>query len=157
MSKLSRFGVPARADSHYEEVIYGLALVYNIMNNELTNFLKAYHLSPGKFNILLTVKHQGKKEGISQVDISKHLIVTPSNMTKLIDKLEKEGLVTRSAMENDRRVNIIKITAEGSNLLDKIWPGYQARLQSLIAGLSSDKQKRLAGLLLEWFDHLSPD
>ncbi|MCD4780317.1 MAG: MarR family transcriptional regulator [Candidatus Omnitrophica bacterium] len=156
MSKLSRFGVRSREDSHFEEVIYGLALVYNIMNNHLSNFLKEFHLSPGKFNILLTVKHQGKQEGISQVDISKHLIVTPSNMTKLIDKLEKEGLVSRSAMENDRRVNIINITPEGSSLLDQVWPGYQSRLKALVSGLTDEKQKKLAGLLLEWFEHLSP-
>ncbi len=147
MGILGTVGVEAGQGKHYEEAIYTLALIYNIITDEMTRYLSAYELTLGKFNILMAVKHQGGKEDISQVDVSKRLIVTPSNMTKLIDKLEKDAFVTRSSLDGDRRVNILQITPKGSKLLDSVWKGYEDRLQKLLSSLSPSEQKVLASLL----------
>ena len=154
MTTLRTFGVEDGQGKYYEEAIYSLALVYNIITNEMTAYLKDYQFTPGKFNILMIIKHQGREEGISQVEVSKRLIVTPSNMTKLIDKLEKDGLVTRSALEGDRRVNILRITSKGSRLLDSAWDGYNKKLKELVSGLELNKQKSLAALLQDWLNFL---
>ena len=152
MVDLSTFGVPKGGDRYYEKVIYSLALLYNVLSSEIAAYLKEYNLTIGKMNILMAIKHQGGKEGIMQVEISKHLIVTPSNMTKMIHKLEKEKLVSRHALAGDRRVNIIKITPKGSDLLDLVWKGYDAKLRSLIKNMSVDQQKVLADMLMDWLN-----
>lgn len=152
MTDLRTFGVSRGEGKYHEEIIYSLALLYNIVSSDITNYLKEYKLSIGKLNILIAIKHHGGEEGIRQVEVSKHLIVTPSNMTKMIDKLEKEKLVTRSALEGDRRVNIVKITPKGSDLLDSMWEGYTVRLKHAIGAISKNKQKQLAGLLTEWLE-----
>lgn len=149
---LKTFGISAGEGRYHEEIIYCLALLYNIVNADIANYLKKYDLTIGKLNILIAVKHHGKEEGIPQVRVSKHLIVTPSNMTKMIDKLEKDELVVRLALQGDRRVNIIKITRKGSDLLDSIWEGYNQILKSSISCLPQEKQKQLSGLLTEWFE-----
>ena len=154
MSVLETIGVQTGQGKHYEEVIYSLALIYNVITDQMSTYLSEYQLTPGKFNILLAVKHQGGKEGISQVEVSKRLIVTPSNMTKLIDKLEKDGLVTRSALPGDRRVNILKITSKGSKLLDAVWGGYDARLKKILSSLNESQQKILSGLLVSWLENI---
>lgn len=154
MGHLEDIGVQTGKGKYHEEAIYSLALIYNVVTDAMTAYLKEYGLTPGKFNILIAIKHQGGENGISQVDVSKRLIVTPSNMTKLIDKLEKEGLVTRSPLEGDRRVNIMKVTAKGSRLLDSVWEGYNAKLKNLISGLEITKQKAVAGLLREWLEKI---
>jgi DNA-binding MarR family transcriptional regulator len=150
MSSLKTFGIDDGKGKYYEEATYSLALIYNVITNEMTSYLDQFKLTPGKFNILMVIKHQGKNEGIPQVEISKKLIVTPSNMTKLIDKLEKDGLVERSALEGDRRVNIMKITSKGSKLLDQVWPEYNERLKGLISGLNQNQQKDVSDLLKVW-------
>ena len=76
-------------------------------------------------------------------------------MSKLIDKLEVDGYVTRSPLSGDRRVHMLKVTRTGSLLLDKIWPGYLRVLQGLCADLGPGKQAALAGLLMEWFKALT--
>ena len=152
MADLKAFGVTKGEGRYHEECIYSVALLYNILFDEISSYLKKYNLTIGKFNILMAIMHQGVKEGIRQVDISKHLIVTPSNMTKMIDKLEKEKLVSRDALAGDRRVNIIKITTKGSDLLDSIWPEYNKKLKSNIASLPTESQKKLAHLLMEWLE-----
>lgn len=154
MESLKIYGVDEGQGKDHEEVIYTLALLYNLIDARVSTYLKTFRLSPGKFNILMAVKHQGGEDGISQVEVSQRLIVTPSNMSKLLDKLEADGLVTRLPLAGDRRVHILKITPQGSRLLDEIWPGYTAVLKDLCASLDHPKQKMLAGLLLEWFNAL---
>ena len=152
MSKLERFGIYKGQQNYHEEIIYSLALLYNIINMEMTAYLKEFELSPGKLNILIAIRHHGGKRGLPQVEISKHLIVTPSNMTKMIDKLEADHFVKRESLEGDRRVNIIKITRKGAELLDKIWPEYNKKLIGLVGTLETSKQKKLAQLLTGWFE-----
>lgn len=155
MSTLKASGIDVGKGKYHEEIIYSLAMIYNVMNNELASYFNQFDLTLGKFNILMIVKHRGKEEGIPQVEISKQLILTPSNMTKLIDKLEKDGLVTREALEGDRRVNITKITKKGSALLDQVWDGYNNKLVELTQSLEKDKQKLLSELLVTWLNKIN--
>lgn len=150
MEFLELYGIERGKGQHHEEAIYGLALIYNMIYDEVSQYLKSYHLTPGKFNILLVIRHHSGPQGIPQVEISKHLIVTPSNMTKLIDKLEREDLVVRSALEGDRRVKITRITPKGSDLLNKVWKGYKEMLKALMPSLSQADQKLLSSLLIKW-------
>ncbi|MGE0268100.1 MAG: MarR family winged helix-turn-helix transcriptional regulator [Candidatus Omnitrophota bacterium] len=152
MADIKKFGVPKGEGKYPEEIIYSLALLYNVISTDITNFLKSYGLSIGKLNILIAIQHHGGDEGIRQVEISEHLIVTPSNMTKMLDKLESDGLVMRLELEGDRRVNLIKITKKGADLLTRIWDKYLVQLKQAVSGLNQDKQKQLAGLLTEWFE-----
>ncbi len=154
MADLKTFGVPKGEGRYPEEIIYTLALLYNVIGTDITTFLQDYQLSIGKLNILLALKYLAGDQGIRQVEISHHLIVTPSNMTKMIDKLEEDALVTRSALDGDRRVNIIQITKKGSTLLDSLRDGYLAKLGNVVSGLDKNKQKQLAGLLTEWFEKI---
>lgn len=154
MADLQGYGIYKGEGRIHEEVIYSMALIYNLVNTEIASYLRDFNLSAGKLNILIAIRHQGKGEGLTQVEISKHLIVTPSNMTKMLDKLEKDGLVERKALEGDRRVNIINVTKKGEKLLDGIWDGYNLVLKSLVGKIIQEKQKHLASILTEWFEKL---
>ena len=154
MDYLKSFGITSGQGKYHEENIYLLALVYNVLNSDISSYLKTFNLTPAKLNVLVTIRHQSGKEGISQVDISKWLIVTPSNMTRLLDKMEKEGWVERLAQAGDRRVNIIQITSRGSQLLDQVWPGYIKNLEKLSAKLKVNAQKDLSRLLSQWLGSL---
>lgn len=150
MNDFSPFGIEERQDQFHEQSIYSVALIYNVIQSRIGEFLKAYGLTLGKFNILMVIKHRSSGDGIKQVDISKHLIVTPSNMTKLIDKLEQDKLVARSAQQGDRRVNLIKITSKGKKLLDDIWDDYCLTMKGLAGGLGKSEHKELSKSLLKW-------
>ena len=154
MANLQEYGIYKGEGRIHEEVIYSMALLYNLVNSEISLYLKDHNLTAGKLNILIAINHYGKGKGLPQVEISKHLIVTPSNMTKMVDKLEKESLVERKALEDDRRVNIISVTKKGVTLLDSIWSDYNLKLKGLVGKISQEKQKQLAAILTEWFDKL---
>ncbi len=152
MHYLENYGITQGKGQYYEEAIYGLGLVYNLISDEISTYLGDFGLTPAKLNVLMIIKHQGGKTGISQVEISKKLIVTPSNMTRVLDKLGKEKLIERLAQDGDRRVNLIRVTDKASKLLDAAWPGYKEKLRNLMSGVKQDDQKALAQLIVKWLD-----
>lgn len=135
MSIFSELGLTSQKNRIHEEMLYNLAACYALIEREISQVLIPYDLSPVKMNALLIIKHVGGSKGLSQSDISRRLIVTAGNITRLMDRLEKEKLIERFSQEGDRRVNLIKITEKGSRLLDRTWPAYEA------------KAKRISGLL----------
>ncbi len=155
MNYFETFGINVGKGKYHEEVIYSIVLAFNLLNNEMTSYLKDFNLTPAKFNVLMVIQHQGGKDGISQVAISKKLIVTASNMTRLLDKMEREKLIERASQEGDRRVKIIKITEKASKLLDAVWPGYKEKMEELASSLNKDEQKVVSEMLIKLVNNLA--
>jgi DNA-binding MarR family transcriptional regulator len=59
------------------------------------------------------------------------VVLSRSNLTRLIDRLEKARLVRRVPSEDDRRGAYAEITAEGRKLRRKMWPVYAAAIDEL--------------------------
>lgn len=154
MKKFKRFELHSNTDKFVQTSIYGMFSVYSIIEKKIENYLKQYDLSSSKFNMMMVIKHEGAQKGLSQIDVGKKLIVTASNMTKQIDKLIADGMVERFALKGDRRVNLVKITKKGSDLLDEIWPGYIKTLNSIANRLNIQERKVLTKILVKWFDEL---
>ena len=63
-----------------------------------------------------------------------------TGLTRLVDRLEVEGLVRREPSPDDRRGIVVSITREGSALLRRMWPVYAAELRrSLVDVLGADE------------------
>ncbi len=136
-------------------LIYTIGFLWGKINSQIDEVLARVDLNIAKFNILMIVKHIGKDNGVQQNEISSQLLVTASNITKMLDKLENNGLITRNDKKGDRRVKIIKITSKGSKLLDEIWADYSDIVQKIAPKMSQDKKKELLKKLSSWSDYIS--
>lgn len=154
MEQFKRFELHTDTDKFVQTSVYGIYSVFLIIEKKIENYLKQYNLSSSKFNMMMIVKHEGNSKGISQIDIGNKLVVTASNMTKQIDKLVNEGMVERFALKGDRRINLIKITPKGSDLLDTIWPGYIQLINDIAGKLNIEERQILTKILIKWFDIL---
>lgn len=85
-------------------------------------FFERWDLSPSQFNVL-NLLHLNPG-GLSQTDLSRQLIMHRSNLTGLVDRLEKRGLVARREVAADRRAYSVVLTAAGTMLLRDILPRY---------------------------------
>jgi DNA-binding MarR family transcriptional regulator len=85
-------------------------------------FFERWDLSPSQFNVL-NLLHLNP-DGLSQTDLSLQLIMHRSNLTGLVDRLEKRGLVARREVAADRRAYSVVLTAAGTRLLREILPRY---------------------------------
>lgn len=82
----------------------------------LSEVLKTFGLSPTQYNALRILRGAGD-EGRSCSEIAERMINHDPDITRLIDRLERRGLVARSREGRDRRVITTRITPAGLDLL----------------------------------------
>lgn len=75
-------------------------------------------------------------------ELAEALAIERYNLTRLIDRLEQEGLVTRARSAEDGRAAYATITAEGRALRKKMWKVYEATVAELFLAQFSDEQQR---------------
>src|SRR6185503_1201268 len=64
-------------------------------------------------------------------DLARKAVVSRSNVTRLVDRMEKEGLVARADCPVDGRGTVCELTAKGRALRAKMWPVYRKQIDSL--------------------------
>lgn len=82
--------------------------------------LKSVGLSEPQFNVLRILRGAGD-DGLPCQGIAARMLTRVPDVTRLIDRLEASGLVGRERSETDRRVVIVKIAADGMDLLRKLY------------------------------------
>ena len=81
-------------------------------------------------------------------ELADTLAIERYNLTRLVDRLEKDGLVTRSRSSEDGRAAFVSITAAGRALRKKMWKVYQATVADLfLAQFSADERASLHAAL----------
>ena len=136
------------------KLVYSVGLLWGKINSTLDEVLGEFNLNVSKFNVLMIIKHIGGYDGIQQNEISKRLLVTASNITKLLDKLEKEGLITRNAKKEDKRVKLIRITDFASKLLDDAWIKYSEKIEILTSNFSEKDAIIQKEKIVEWLTNI---
>jgi DNA-binding MarR family transcriptional regulator len=94
-------------------------------------------------NILAT------KGPLSSADLSRNLYVTPSNITGIVDRLERKGLVERIRKQEDRRVILIALTENGHQLSRHLPDPIESKLITGIVDLEPEYVRNLSEALTQ--------
>src|SRR4029077_11786488 len=110
------------ADSHLPVSVWlRLMKCHNLVARELRKHAEKDGLiTLPQFDVLVQLSRQ--TEGLSFVDISRRLLVTSGNLTGIVDRLEREGLVIRTQDTADRRIVRIRLTPKGKDLIGRLVP-----------------------------------
>ena len=100
-------------------------------------------LTYSQFAVLEALYHLG---AMTQGEISAKVLKSGSNMTTVIDNLERDGLVRRERDEKDRRVIHVHLTEAGKGKIEAVLPGHVAALVEEFSVLSAQEQKQLGEL-----------
>lgn len=122
------------------EALLSLVRTSSLMQKLSDRFFSQFGLTDVQFNILMILKEYGSA-GLSQQQLSEHLIVTKSNVVGLIDRLERSGYVKRMSHPSDRRFNQIVLTKKGEQLELRIEELYFTEVDKMMNALSG-LQKR---------------
>src|SRR5690606_23029265 len=91
-----------------------------------------------------------RSEGpLTMTQLSTELMVSNGNITGLIDRLERDGLVRRTPSKGDRRVQYIELTAKGSANFRAIARAHETWVTQLFGGLTQTELRALQALLLK--------
>ena len=108
-------------------------------------FFSRWKLSPSQFNILNVLRSE--RDGISQIELGRVLITHRSNVTGLVDRLKRRGLVQRKDVAGDKRTYSIVLSPKGARLLEEILPAYYQRAEQLWERFPSRRAANLASEL----------
>lgn len=86
-------------------------------------------------------------EPINMTELSKRLMVSNGNVTGVIDRLVREGLVARSRSPEDRRAHLIALTPEGGSTFRRVAAEHERWVEEALGGLDSDELEALTALL----------
>jgi DNA-binding MarR family transcriptional regulator len=103
-------------------------------------------LTLNDFEALLTLAHEDGR--MRRVDLAERLLLTPSGVTRLLDGLEKAGLVEKGSCASDARVTYAVLTADGRRRLEKAADSHLAAVSALLEErFAADELETLAELL----------
>jgi DNA-binding MarR family transcriptional regulator len=101
-------------------------------------------VTTAQYGVLL---HLSRGQPLSLTDLSERIFRSNSTLTSLIDRMERDNLVTRAARANDRRVTTVELTEQGRDLLLKIRQTHRPFLARMMACLAPGELDLLKGLL----------
>ncbi|HEY8001590.1 MAG: MarR family winged helix-turn-helix transcriptional regulator [Vicinamibacteria bacterium] len=98
---------------------------HSTMLRRITVDLEEAELPPLSWYDVLAALSDAPQDGaLRQVELAERVLLSNSGLSRLIDRIEKAGLVRRTACDTDRRSFYIQLTTEGQEMLERMWPVY---------------------------------
>mgnify|MGYP002710175571 FL=1 len=129
-----------------EQFSFDIKLIFAILNGKVSaainrklyrNF-REYNLdiTPEQWTVLLFL---WEKEGVTQQELCHVTFKDKPSMTRLINNMEKQNLVKRTACDTDKRINLIYLTSYGRSLEDKSRYVANKTLKEALRGLTIEE------------------
>lgn len=139
--------VPKTKSSFEEAVFLDLVRTSDVLSRRITYVLKNAELSSNQYNVLRILR--GAPEGLPCGEIGSRMITRDPDITRLLDRLEKRELISRSRANKDRRLVLTRITAAGLKLLAELDEPVQQAHREQLGHLGRERLKALSELLRE--------
>lgn len=126
-----------------QEAILNLFIASNYLHSKIDTLCSNFKITLSQFNVLRILKG-ANPNGYPRGEIIRRMVEPAPDVTRLIDRLIKEGLVERFSSEEDRRLSLARITKKGINLLTKINPEVDKFLSDYSSALNKNEKETLS-------------
>jgi DNA-binding MarR family transcriptional regulator len=123
---------------------------HNLMLGELRRRLAEECTMP-RFDLLANLE---REDGQTLAALSRRMLVTAGNLTGLVDRAERDGVVERRPDPNDRRLSRVWLTPKGRELVVSLLPAHSAHVSELLGSLDAAERRDLRRLLGKLRDSL---
>ena len=138
-------GKRRRVGSSEEDAFLDLLRTTDMLSRGLVQVLKSEELSPTQYNVLRILR--GSPAGLPCGEVASRMITRDPDITRLLDRLEKRGLISRCRETKDRRMVMAKITPDGLKLLARLDEPVGDTHRRQLGHLGRDRLRALAELL----------
>jgi DNA-binding MarR family transcriptional regulator len=128
------------------EVILNLMRTADAIARGIENVLKPARLSGTQYNVLRILRGAGE-HGLCCREAAERMITRDPDITRLVDRLERRGLLTRSRDSHDRRVITIRITPAGQKILKDLDGPMEEFHRNCLSHVKKEDLRQLLGLL----------
>jgi DNA-binding MarR family transcriptional regulator len=134
--------------SSVQEAVLSIKRTAALLELRLSELLRPYGLTPTQYNVLRILRGAGS-DGLPRCDVQARLVAPVADTTRLLDRLERMGLVARVRSTEDRRVVTSRITPRGLALLDKVAAPLRELEEKEVGQVSETRLRALISILDE--------
>lgn len=113
-------------------------------NADMSEELKAFDMTTAKMRVLAILS---VSSGLAINELSVYAVTEQSTMSRTLDAMEEQGLVTRTPRADDARVRETSITEKGLAAFNAVWPTMYERYSQMFEGVSEEEYQTLIALL----------
>ena len=136
---------PRRLAHPEESAFLDLLRTTDMLSRGLIAVLKSEDLSATQYNVLRILR--GAPEGLPCGEVANRMITRDPDITRLLDRLEKRGMITRTRESKDRRMGMAQITPQGLKLLGRLDEPVQEAHRKQLGHLGRERLRTLTALL----------
>ena len=126
------------------KVVIEILRASNLLVDDLKKTLKNYPINTTEFSVMEFLYSKGEK---SIQEIRDRILLASGSATYVVDNLEKKGYVNRIVNETDKRVTYIKLTREGKDLINNIFPIHKKNTKKIFNDLTNGELITLKEIL----------
>jgi DNA-binding MarR family transcriptional regulator len=109
-------------------------------------FAESHETSLSRFDVLANLE-RCEGHAASMTELSRMLLASQGNITRLLDRMEQDRLVRRRVSPRDRRVSQVKMTRAGEALFARLAADHEGWTAGMFGDLGNEELKALIGLL----------
>lgn len=128
-----------------ETAFLDLQRTCDLLSRRLAHVLKTEDLSATQYNVLRILR--GSPDGLPCGEIANRMITRDPDITRLLDRMEKRGLISRWRETKDRRVVMARITGTGLKVLSRLDEPVEEAHRTQLGHLGKERLRALAELL----------
>lgn len=116
-----------------------------LFRRELMRSLADFSMTPEQWQVMMTLWHTGKP--LNQSEICEMLLKDKHTVSRIIQRLERDGWIKKDISSKDGRVTIIELTKKGEVLKDEVPQRLFDHFDQILKDFSGEEIKLLLGLL----------
>ncbi len=122
------------------EVMSRLLGAHSALTRELSAQLVEQHgMTMSELEVLLLLS-RAPEHSMRRIDLSREVRLSPSGVTRMLDRMESTGLVGKRSCEEDARVSYAVLTEAGMAKLRQAWPDHVAAIERLLGERFGDRE-----------------
>ena len=147
MGLREELGFPRPVETASHEAALNIMVTASLLIKAGERLLAPYGVTEAQFNVLMLLRHQSEEGTLDQTALGRMLVVNRSNVTALVDRMERAALVLRSPDPSDRRVKRVSLTPRGMEVAEASEGTYFRRVEEVFGALGAGERKNLVRAL----------
>jgi len=139
-------------ESPFHEAMLNLMVATAHLRDRIDAVCELHQITTAQYNVLRILRG-AHPAGYPRCEIAQRMIERAPDVTRLIDRLEEQGLAERGRSDEDRRLSVTRITPSGLALLGRMQPDVDAVHETLAAKLTPDQARELSRLCESLYEH----
>jgi DNA-binding MarR family transcriptional regulator len=133
-------------NSLQQEAYLSVVRTTSALTDTVEDLLRPYGISGTQYNVLRILRGAGEG-GLCRNELRDRMLTRMPDMTRLLDRMEEAGLVTRERQSDDRRLVLTRITSRGKDLLAQLDRPMNELHRTQLARLNDEQLRSLIDLL----------